>query len=137
VRLVTLKLPLRIVDDDDLLRVSEANPGYQFEREADGTLTASATHADSGAQSAEAVYQLKVYAKRCGGRVFDSSTGFRIGRAVKSPDAAWVSEANVARLAVERRPGFWPERPDVAIEIRSASDSFAALVRKLHFYVKN
>jgi hypothetical protein len=38
---VSLKLPLVLVDDADLVRVSEENPGYQFECEEDGRLTVS------------------------------------------------------------------------------------------------
>jgi hypothetical protein len=40
---VTLKTPLVLVTDDDLVRVSEENPGYQFERERDGSVTVSPT----------------------------------------------------------------------------------------------
>jgi Uma2 family endonuclease len=134
---VSLKLPLVLVDDDDLVRVSEENPGYQFEREEDGTLTVSPTLSDGGARSGEAVYQLVVYAKRFGGRAFDSSSGFRIGRAVKSPDAAWVSAPRIEALSASERAGFWPLSPDVAIEINSAGDAFAKVVEKVHFYVKH
>jgi Uma2 family endonuclease len=134
---VSLKLPLVLIDDADLVRVSEENPGYQFEREENGTLTVSPTLANSGAQSAEATYQLIVYAKRAGGRVFDSSTGFRIGRAVKCPDAAWVSAERIERLSESERSGFWPGSPDVAIEVKSASDVFAKIIAKLHFYMKH
>jgi Uma2 family endonuclease len=136
---VSLKLPLVVVDDADLVRVSEENPGYQFEREEDGTLTVSPTHSDSGAQSAEAVHQLVVYRKSVGGRVFDSSTGFEIGRdgAVKSPDAAWVSAVRRASLTPRQRAGFWPLSPDVAIEVKSASDNFRDTIAKIDFYVKN
>jgi Uma2 family endonuclease len=134
---VSLKLPLVLVDDADLVRVSEENPGYQFEREENGTLTVSPTLANSGAQSAEVTYQLVAYAKRVGGRVFDSSTGFRIGRAVKCPDAAWVCAERIERLSERERSGFWPGSPDVAIEVKSASDAFAKVIAKLQFYMKH
>jgi len=134
---VSLKLPLVVVNDADLVRVSEENPGYQFEREEDGTLTVSPTFSDSGAQSAQAVYQLMTFSHRVGGRVFDSSTGFRIGRAVKSPDAAWVSAPRIERLSAAERTGFWRVSPDVAIEIKSMSDDFAVLVAKLQFYMNH
>jgi Uma2 family endonuclease len=117
--------------------VSEENPGYQFEREEDGTLTVSPTYSDSGAQSAAAVHQLFVYARKVGGRAFDSSTGFRIGRAVKSPDAAWVSAPRIARLSAVDRAGFSRLSPDVAIEIKSASDDFRDTTAKIEFYVEH
>jgi hypothetical protein len=55
---VSLKLPLVLVDDADLVRVSEENPGYQFEREDDGTLTVSPTFTSGGARSGAAFFQL-------------------------------------------------------------------------------
>ncbi len=47
---VSLKLPLVLVDDADLVRVSAENPGYQFEREENGTLTVSPNFTNSGAE---------------------------------------------------------------------------------------
>jgi hypothetical protein len=91
---ISLKIPLVLVDDDDLVRVSRENPGYRFEREEDGTLTVGPNFTVGGAQSGKAYYQLFVCASRAGGMAFDSSAGFRIGArgAVKSPDASWVAE---------------------------------------------
>jgi hypothetical protein len=54
---VSLNLPLVLVDDADLVRVSEENPGYQFEREENGTLTVCPNFTNSGAQSGKAFRQ--------------------------------------------------------------------------------
>ena len=51
---ISLHLPLVLVDDDDLVRVSEENPGYQFEREDDGTLTVSPNDTIGGGRSGKA-----------------------------------------------------------------------------------
>jgi Uma2 family endonuclease len=136
---ISLKLPLVVVDDADLLRVSEQNPGYQFEREEDGTLTVSPNFSDGGAKSGKAYRQLDTYADTAGGRAFDSSAGFRIGRldAVKSPDAAWVSSARAASLSPSQRSGYWQISPDVAIELRSISDTFRDTIAKIDFYMEN
>jgi Uma2 family endonuclease len=136
---VSLKLPLVLVDDADLVRVSAENPGYQFEREEDGTLTVSPTFTNGGARSGEAYFQLRLYANSAGGRAFDSNTGFAIGphRAIKSPDAAWVSRARIDSLNETELAGFWPLSPDVAIEVASASDDFDDTVSKIEFYLKH
>jgi hypothetical protein len=91
---VTLKTPLVLVTDDDLVRVSEENPGYQFERERDGSVTVSPTSTAGAAKSGNAFLQLHRYAAGAGGKAFDSSAGFKIDgvRIVKSRDASWVSQ---------------------------------------------
>jgi Uma2 family endonuclease len=136
---VSLKIPLVVVDDADLVRVSRENPGYQFEREEDGTLTVSPNFTRGGAQSGVAYSQLLTFAMSAGGEAFDSSSGFKIGRrgAVKSPDASWVSQPRIDTLTEEELAGFWPLSPDVAIEVRSATDDFKDTVAKIRFYRRN
>jgi Uma2 family endonuclease len=133
---VSLKIPLVVGDDADLVRVSRENPGYQFEREEDGTLTVSPNFTRGCAKSGEAYAQLRVYAEKAGGEAFDSSAGFKIGTrgAVKSPDASWVRQPRIDSLTDEELAGFWPLCPDVAIEVRSASDTFKVTVAKIEFY---
>ncbi len=134
---VLLQTPLVIRDDDDLVRVSEQNPGYRFEREADGAVLVSPTSTNDGAKSGEAFFQLATHAKKHGGRAFDSSTGFAIGPAqtVRSPDASWISEKRVQSLPAAQRTGFWPMSPDVAIEVRSQSDKFDDVIAKTREYL--
>ncbi len=136
---ITLKLPIVLVDDHDLVRVSRENPGYRFEREEDGTLSVSPNFTIGAVQSGEAYYQLKTYALRSGGQAFDASSGFKIGDrgAVKSPDASWVSEARVGSLTAEELAGFWPLSPDVAIEVKSSSDDFEETKVKIRFYFEH
>ena len=100
---VALKTPLILATDEDLVRVSRENPGYQFEREEDGTVIVSPTHTKGGAKSLEAAVQLHAYAKRAGGKAYDAQTGFAIGPGARvySPDASWVSESRIVR---SRRP---------------------------------
>ena len=134
---VSLKLPIVIIDDDDLVRISNENPGYQFELEEDGTLTVSPNYTKGGAQSGIAYAQLLAYARERGGEAFDSSAGFKIGKrgAVKSPDASWVSALRIAPLTPNQYAKFWPLSPDVAIEVRSWSDDFRDTVAKIEFYM--
>ena len=134
---VALKTPLVLATDDDLVRVSRENPGYRFEREEDGTVIVSPTHTKGGAKSLEAAVQLHAFSKRAGGKAFDSQTGFAIGplKRIMSPDASWVCQRRIDELAPGDEDGFWPLSPDVAIEVRSATDSFKATAAKAAEFV--
>jgi len=119
------------------MRTSELHPGYRFEREADGAILVSPTATNDGAKSGEAFFQLATYAKKHGGRAFDSSTGFAIGpgQTVRSPDASWMSDERISSLRAEQRAGFWPISPDIVIEVRSKSDNFNETVTKTRSYM--
>lgn len=126
-----------IETDDDLIRASAKNPGYRFEREADGSIRVTPATTNDGAKSAEAIFQLATYAKRYGGKAYDSNTGFAIGpgATVRSPDASWLSPQRIAGLDEDRKVGFWPICPDVVIEVCSSSDSFNETVAKTQRYI--
>ena len=59
------------------MRISSANPGWQIERADDGALLVSPTGTPGGAKSGEAFAQLYLFAKRAGGKTYDSNTGFK------------------------------------------------------------
>jgi Uma2 family endonuclease len=85
----------------------------------------SPTSTKGGAKSGEAFVQLYLYAKRVGGKAFDSITGFAIGPELRmyAPDASWVSQPRVdAQKGSLHEDGFWPISPDVAIEVKSRTD---------------
>ena len=124
------------VSDEDLMRMSEDNPGWRFERADDGALLVSPNATSGGAQSGEALVQLYAFAKVAGGKAYDASAGFKTpGGGVVCPDAAWVTAERVAMYRDHK--GFWPIVPDVAIEVASPSDSWAALKRKIDRYVRD
>ena len=133
--IATLRLP---VSDEDLVRLSADNPGWQIERDATGALIVSPTSSDGGAKSGEALRQLGNWAHaEGGGRVFDSSTGFKMpGGAVFSPDAAWISPESLATLGDDRRGTFWEIAPDVVIEVRSKTDAWARVTQMIRDYAR-
>jgi Uma2 family endonuclease len=68
------------------------------------------------------------------GRVYDSSTGFRLNDGtVRSPDVAFVRLERVASL---KGKGYLRGAPDLAVEIFSPSDSVPQLMRKVKQYFK-
>jgi Uma2 family endonuclease len=127
------------ITDDDLMQISHDNPGWQIERDATGALLLSPTSSADGARSAEVLVQLGLWARAgTGGKIFDSSTGFRLpDGSVLSPDAAWISDESLANLSPETRKKYWPIAPDVVVEVRSDSDSWRTVQAKIRTYAKN
>lgn len=137
---MAIKLDLaRRITDEDLLLLSERNPGYQFERTADGRLVVTPTGGESGRRSGEIFGQLRDWNRRTGlGYVFGASTGFRLpDGSLLSPDASWVQRERWQALPRETRDGFPPLCPDVVFEVRSASNALAELREKMRAYVGN
>ena len=66
------------------------------------------------------------------GTVYAAETGFRLATnpdTVRAPDAAFVSRERVE--AVGEVEGFWPEAPQVAVEVISPGDSYADVEEKV------
>ena len=123
---------LHRVTDEELRELSERNPGYQFERTADGRLLVTPTGLASGRRSLKVAYQLERWNERTRlGVVFDSSTGFRLpDGSLLSPDASWVRRERWEALSPQQREGFGPFCPDAVFEVRSASQSLEELREK-------
>ncbi len=130
---------LRPVSDEELRLLSERNPGWQFERLADGRLAVSPTGGESGRISAAVLGQLYRWNEARGlGVVFDASTGFKLpDGAVLSPDAAFLRGERWRALSPEEREGFPPLAPEAVFEVRSRSQSLEELREKGAWYLKN
>ncbi len=130
---------LHPVTDEELLRLSERNPGYQFERTADGRLVVSPTGSKSGWRSAEVTGQLRDWNRHTrSGVVFDSSAGFHLpDGSLLSPDASWIARKRWKALSPEEQEGFAPLCPDAVFEIRSPSQSPQELWEKMQTYLRN
>jgi len=66
------------------------------------------------------------------GTVYATQTGFRLSidpDTVRAPDVASVSQARVE--TVGEVEGFWPEAPDLAIEVVSPGDSYTDVEEKV------
>jgi Uma2 family endonuclease len=67
------------------------------------------------------------------GRVYGGDTGFRLNDlTVRGPDVTFVRRERVEAL---RSQGFAKGAPDLAVEIRSESESFRQLMRKVKQYL--
>ena len=71
------------------------------------------------------------------GTVYAAETGFRLSTdpdTVRAPDVAFVSQARVE--AVGEVEGFWPEAPDLAIEVVSPGDSYTDVEEKVFAWLE-
>lgn len=130
---------LRVVTDEEVLRLSERNPGYPFERTADGRPVVSPTGGRSGRRSAELAGQLWDRNRRAGsGLVFDSSTGFHLADgSLLSPGVSWLARGRWETLSPEEQEGFVPLCPDVVFEVRSQHQRLEELRGKMEVYLRN
>lgn len=131
--------PVIEMTDDQLLEFSSLNPDLRIELNAQGELIIMPpTGGNAGQRNAEITMQLGVWAKRDGtGVTFDSSTGFRLpNKAVRSPDAAWVSRSRLTALSAGQRKKFLPLAPDFVIELRSPTDSLRVVQDKMQEYLE-
>jgi Uma2 family endonuclease len=131
--------PVRPVTDEELLALSERNPGYQLERSAGGELIVTPTGNESARREQEVAAQLWVWATHDGrGIAFGASAGFRLpDGSVFAPDASWVQRVRLDALSRETREGFAPLCPDVVFEVLSKSDTPQDLRAKMRVYMAN
>ena len=130
---------LHQVTDDELLCLSQRNPGWQFERNAEGELVMSPAGGESGYRSGQVYLQIELWNRQHGlGLTFDSSTGFNLpDGSCLSPDAAWVHRDRWLALTREQRRRYLPLAPDAAFEVRSESDRLSELRPKMEAYIAN
>ena len=129
-------VPVRPLDDDELLQFSADNPGWHIEREPDGSLSVSPASYRNGIRAAEAARQLDAWGNDRG-HVAGADGGLTMpDSSVRAPDASWISFERWHALSDEQREKFPEVLPEVVIEIVSRYDSYAAQLRKTERYVE-
>jgi Uma2 family endonuclease len=118
-----------------LEEITEANPGWKVELEADGTITMSPSGTMSGRGDVALLALLLAWQTQSGGELFGPATGFTMpDGSVLSPDGAWISTERWDAIAAKDRKGYVRIVPDVCIEIVSETDRPTDLIAKLHRY---
>ena len=117
--------------DEEILELSERNPGLQIEQGASGELILTPIGGQGSLREVALGAQLHRWATADGGGVvFSSSTGFRLpDGSLLSPDASWVRR--------DQQGGFAPFCPDAVFEILSHDDLFHNLRPKMRAYLAN
>lgn len=126
--------------DEQFYKLCRTNRDLRFERTAAGELIVmSPAGSKSGNRNASLTSQVWIWNKQTGsGKVFDSSTGFRLqNKAIRSPDVAWVELERWNALTAEQQEKFAPLCPDFVIELRSITDELKPLQLKMQEYLDN
>ena len=128
-----LRIPLGL-DRDGFLAFCGRHPDVLAELSPDGTIeVASPQTARSCEYDGVAFGELREWWKRTGlGKVYNSSGGWTLpSGAVRSPDAAWVSDAQIAATPNEEWDHFARVVPAFIAEVRSRSDRRPRLEKRM------
>jgi Uma2 family endonuclease len=138
---VTVNLqPTFDLSDSQFEQICNTNRDLKFERTARGGLVIMAlTGGETGRRNIKLSARLENWNEQSNlGVAFDSSTGFRLPNgAIRSPDAAWVSQARWAALTPSQRQKWVPLCPDFLIELKSSTDDIEDLRLKMQEYCEN
>lgn len=129
-----------IMDDDRLYKFCVYNHEIKIERSSEGEIIVmSPTGGESSYKNNSIGYFLKQYQKKNRtGKAFDSSCGFILpNKAMRSPDAAWISNERWESLTAEQKRKFPPLCPDFVIELLSESDSLWQTQKKMDEWMEN
>jgi Uma2 family endonuclease len=139
--MVALKLrPTLQLTDAVFEQLCRQNPDLRLERTAQGELIAMApAGSETGYQNLSLSAQLWQWNQQTKlGLTFDSSAGFTLpNSAIRSPDAAWITQSRWNALTPEQRRRFAPLCPDFVLELKSPSDELSTLQAKLQEYIDN
>jgi Uma2 family endonuclease len=132
--------PAVSITQDQFFDLCQQNNELRLERTAHGELIVMPpASGGSSARNLSVGAQLYFWAERNGtGMAFDSSGGFILPNgAIRSPDASWVSQAQMAFISDEQLDKFLPLCPDFLIEILSPTDSLRQTAEKMEEYITN
>jgi Uma2 family endonuclease len=128
------------VSEEDYLAICDANPDLRLERTAKGEIVIlPPAGVESDYRSVEVIGQLRDWARSTRrGKAFGSSVEFLLpDGAASSPDAAWVSNAQLASLSKAERRQFPRVCPEFVVEVLSPSDRLPAAQRKMNDWLAN
>jgi Uma2 family endonuclease len=128
------------MSDDELIRFSEANRPYRFERNKEGEITMMSPTGGIGSLNEGFVYSSLFQWNRSGatGRAFPANIGFNLpDGSCLSPDAAWLALDRWNSLSRAQQVGFPPLCPDFLIEVRSHTDRRRPLEEKMRLWMDN
>jgi Uma2 family endonuclease len=126
--------------DEELIRFSEVNKPYRFERNKYGEIVMMTPVGGIGGTNEGWVSSSLIYWNETSqtGIAFSPNTGFNLpDGSCLSPDAAWVSLARWNALTPAEQAGFPPLCPEFLIEVRSRSDSRRMVEEKIQLWMEN
>jgi Uma2 family endonuclease len=105
------------ISDRALEQLCHENPELKFETDTKGKLIVmSPTGSLTGGRNSDLNYQLQAWNRQNKlGKVFDSSTGFKLSNgATRSPDVSWIANNRWDSLSDQQKRGFAPIAPNFA-----------------------
>lgn len=126
------------ISDRQLEQLCRENPDRRFEIDAQGKLIVMPpTGSLTGEKNSDLNYQVQSWNRKYKlGKVFDSSTGFRLANGgLRSPDVSWIAIKRWNSLSDRLKRGFAPIDPDFVIELLSPSDELKTAQEKMQEYL--
>ena len=126
------------ISDSQLEQLCRENPDRRLEIDAQGKLIVMPpTGSLTGEKNSDLNYQVQSWNRKYKlGKVFDSSTGFRLANgALRSPDVSWIALKRWNSLSDKLKRGFAPIDPDFVIELLSPSDELRVAQNKMQEYL--
>lgn len=123
--------PAKVTTADELLALPSGQARHELIR---GELkTMAPAGGEHGYIASEIGAMLRNHVKKRGlGRTFAAETGFLLASdpdTVRAPDAAFVRKERVEEVG--RVQGYWPDAPDLAVEVISPNDSYTEVEDKV------
>ena len=128
------------LSDDELFEFCQMNKELRIERDANQNIIIMApVGGSSGFHEKDLIFEIEYWVrKNKSGYSFSSSTGFLMpNRAMRSPDACWVSEERWAKVTAAQKIKFPPVVPDFIVEVRSQTDSLKGTKVKMKEWLDN
>jgi Uma2 family endonuclease len=130
----------RPLTDDELFDFCVENETLRVERDSNGELILmSPTGLEGSSLNLKVSAYLALWVDQMGGGIaFDSNGGFTLpDGSMRSPDAAWMSQARWDALSRREQKRFGHVSPEFVVEIRSESDGLAELQDKMKMWIAN
>lgn len=128
------------MSDDEFFNFCQDNRDFKFERTAEGQIILmSPTFYLSGRRNVEILFQLIHWNKQNKlGECVDSDTGFYLSnRAMRNPDAAWISKERLETVTEKEKQSFLHLCPDFIVELKSKTDRLQDLKAKMKEWMEN
>lgn len=137
-----LKIPTQDrLTDDELFRICSANQELRIERDEFGQLIIMSPVGSFSSNKnfiLNSLFGIWVEAHAELGYAFDSSGGFILpDNSMRSADIAWIRKERWESLSLDAQKKFAPICPDFIVELRSESDSFSQLKKKMEKWIAN
>lgn len=128
---MTTTIKQRIITAEDMFAMPD--DGYRYELVRGELIKMSPTGSEHSWIESDIDVSLNPYVKANNlGRVFVGEPGFFLARDpdhVRAPDVAFVRRERIE--AIGRQVGYWPEAPDLAIEVISPNDRYTEVDEKV------